>query len=439
MNPAPSNSTPEEALSRRQFIRSAAQAAAAGAVAAGPFVSRGQVLGANGRLGVGFIGTGSRAGAHFQCVHWLKTQGNQPLEIVAVHDLYRPRMKRAAENWKAKAYNDCRELLADPGVDVVCIATPDHHHCPQAIAAVKAGKHVYCEKPVSHWRQFHLVKQLAEEVRKSGRVFQLGVQYVSDQACHQMKKLVADGLIGQPIHAECGVFRVGDWGERGMPIDDANVKPGQDLDWDGFLGDSPKRPFDVSRFFRWRMYEDYAGGPVTDLYPHVLSPVVWALGLTFPSLVVATGGKFRYSEREVPDTFNMLIDYPEKVTIAVLGTQGNDYEGTGGRPPQIRIPILRGWDGSLTVRKSAADNRFVVAFIPADGSKKEAREFPIERGENVTVLWQNFIECCLKGQPQTWSTADLAYQVQTPLIMGMLAYRHGKTAKFDAAKQEIVL
>ena len=123
-----------------------------------------------------------------------------------------------------------------------------------------------------------------------------------------------------------------------MPIDDPNAKPGADLNWEAFLGDSPQRPFDVSRFFRWRMYEDYAGGPVTDLFPHSFTPVADILGVGAPSVVVATGGKFRYEEREVPDTFNMLIDYPQKCTVAVLGTQGNDFVAEGGADEDVCRP-----------------------------------------------------------------------------------------------------
>jgi predicted dehydrogenase len=356
------------------------------------------------------------------------------VEIVAVSDLFRGRMQRAAEAYAAKGYTDHRELLADPNVNVVCIATPDHHHGYQALDAVKAGKDVYCEKPVTHWRQFELTKCLAEEVKQTKRVFQLGTQGMSDSAWRQIKKLVQDGLIGQPIHAECGFFRVGDWGERGMPIDDPNAKPGADLNWEAFLGDAPKRPFDVSRFFRWRMYEDYAGGPVTDLFPHVLTPVVSMLGVKLPSLVVATGGMFRYTEREVPDTFNMLIDYPEKLTIAVLGTQGNNYQGTASvRGSAQRIPVLRGWEGTLTVQGKE------IVFIPAEGSKKEAQRFPIEHDENLVNHWDNFLDCCRKREPQTWSPADLAYYVQTALIMGMLSFRHRKAIQFDAAQQKLIV
>ena len=318
-------------------------------------------------------------------------------------------------------------------MDVICISTPDHHHGYQAIDAIKAGKHVYCEKPVTHWRQFELTKRLARVVRESDRTFLLGTQGMADTAWHQMRKLVQDGLIGQPIHAECGYFRVGDWGERGMPIDDPNAKPGPDLNWDAFLGDAPQRPFDVSRFFRWRMYEDYAGGPSTDLFPHSLTPLLYVLGVEMPSMVVATGGKFRYQEREIPDTFNMLIDYPQGITVAVLGTQGNDYYGTGGRGAPGRIPLIRGWDGTLTIQGNE------IVFVPAQGSDKKPQRFGIEHGEDFTDYWRKFLACCRAGTKDTQSPMDLAYHTQTALQMGMMGLREGKTARFDPERERIVL
>jgi len=417
-------------LTRRQFIRRTGAAAAA-YVLAGASAQR--ALGANERIGVGFIGCGGRSGAHFEAVHWLKTQAKEPVDIVAAYDVYRPRLQQRAQGYGAKAYADYHELLADPNVDVVCIATPDHHHGYQAIDSVQAGKDVYCEKPVTHWRQFELTKRLAAEVKRIGRVFQLGTQGMSDSAWQQMKKLIADGLIGQPIHAECGYFRVGDWGERGMPIDDPNAKAGLELDWEAFLGDAPKRPFDVSRFFRWRMYEDYAGGPSTDLFPHSLTPVIFMLGVAMPIAVVATGGKFRYQEREVPDTFNMLIDYPENITVAVLGTQGNDYPGTGSRGAGGRLPVIRGWEGTLTIEKNE------IVFVPADGSKKKPQRFAIEHGEDFVGYWKKFLDCCRQRNKETLSPMDLAYHVQTALQMGMLSLRGGKMARFDAANEKIVL
>jgi predicted dehydrogenase len=181
------------------------------------------------------------------------------------------------------------------------------------------------------------------------------------------------------------------------------------------------------------MYEDYAGGPCTDLYPHVLTLVVSMLGVTMPSTVVATGGKFRYQEREVPDTFNMLIDYPEKITVAVLGTQANDYPATESRGSGQRVPVIRGWEGTLTIERNE------IVFIPAQGSKKKSRRFAIEHGEDFVGYWQKFLDCCRSRQQDTLSPMDLAYHVQTALQMGMLGLREGKVARFDSVKEKIVL
>ncbi|MDX9754202.1 MAG: Gfo/Idh/MocA family oxidoreductase [bacterium] len=415
-------------VNRRSFIGHAAMGAAAFTA-----LSASRVYGANERLAVGVIGAGGRGNSHMRAIHDLKDECK--VDLIAVCDTYRPRLNAAAERYEIpKRYMNHKELLADAEVDVVSIATPDHVHGYQAIDAVLAGKDVYCEKPVTHWRQFELTKRLALEVQKTKRVFQLGTQGMSDGAWALMKKLVRDGLIGQPIHAECGYFRVGDWGERGMPIDDLNAQPGPDLDWDAFLGDSPQRPFDVSRYFRWRMYADYAGGPSTDLFPHVFTPVLSILGVSMPSTVVATGGKFRYQEREIPDTFNMLIDYPENITVAILGTQGNDYQGCGGtRGSAGRIPIVRGWDGTVTVIGND------VVFYPAQESNKEGQTFPIPAGEDWYGYWKNFFQCVRDANPETLSPAYLAYWVQTVFHMAMLGHREGKVAKFDSARDAIVL
>jgi len=420
-------------LTRRQFIHRAG-AAAATITVAGASAKRtvGKEKSPNERIGVGFIGCGGRSQAHLKTVSYLKGRGEN-VDIVAACDAYKPRMQKVVEGYNAKGYEDYHELLDDPNVDVVCIATPDHHHGYQAIDAVRAGKDVYCEKPVTHWRQFELTKRLAAEVKQSGRVFQLGTQGMYDSAWWQMRQLIRDGLIGQPVHAECGYFRVGDWGERGMPVDDPNAKPGSDLNWEAFLGDARKRPFDISRFFRWRMYEDYAGGPSTDLFPHSLTPLLFMLDVKMPGTVVATGGMLRYQEREIPDTYNTLINYPEKITVAVLGTQANDYPGTGGRGSGGRIPIIRGWEGSLTIENNE------IVFIPAQGSKKKAQRFTIEHGEDFVEYWQKFLDCCREGRPDTLSTMELAYRVQTALQMGMLGLQENKVARFDAGQEKILL
>jgi predicted dehydrogenase len=417
---------------RRAFLRKSATIAAVV-----PAIATARVLGANDRIGIALIGCGGRGNHHLGRVSELKNAGVK-VEIVAACDVYRPRLDRTAKAHGVKAYMRHKDLLADPNVDVVCIATPDHVHGYQAFDAVEAGKDVYCEKPITHWRQFELTKKLRDAVARTRRVLQVGTQGLSDRAWSQSATLIKEGAIGRPVHAECGYFRVGDWGERGMPIDDPNAKAGPDLDWEAFLGDSPKRDFDVSRFFRWRMYRDYAGGPVTDLFPHSFTPVVRMLGVTFPSLVVATAGMWRYKEREVPDTFNMLVDYPEEITVAVLGTQANDFgtlgndASAGQRGAGGRVPVIRGWDATLTVE----GNEIVIR--PVGKPKDAAKRVPIERGENELEHWRDLL-ACVESRKSPASDVHLGLHVQTALQMAMLSHVEGKVVRFERSGEKLVV
>ena len=154
---------------RREFVKQGliAGAVAAGTTLAAPMILSQEAKGANDRIGVGFIGTGGRCGAHIGIVNQFKEQGIA--EPVAVCDVYRPRLEAAAQaTGGANMYMEHEALLADPNVDVVCIATPDRLHAPQTIDALNAGKDVYCEKPLTHWSQFELAKQVEAAAKNTG-------------------------------------------------------------------------------------------------------------------------------------------------------------------------------------------------------------------------------------------------------------------------------
>ncbi len=322
---------------RREFVRNtlAVGAAAAGSVMAAPMILGQEAKGANDRIGVGFIGTGGRCGSHMQIVNQFKEQGIA--EPVAVCDVYRPRLEAASQaTGGAKMYMEHEALLEDPNVDVVCIATPDRLHAPQTIDALKAGKDVYCEKPLTHWSQFELAKQIEATAKETGKLVQVGTQYMADDNYPEIIKMIHEGMIGKPVHVECGYFRRGDWGER-MPIPDANAKPGPDLNWERFLGDAPKVDFNVSRFFQWRMYWDYAGGPATDLLVHTFTPVFCILELDFPQRVMGGGGTFQYN-REVPDQCNIIADYPDGPSVVMTNSLSNHVPAD---------TMIRGTDGVI--------------------------------------------------------------------------------------------
>lgn len=374
------------------------------------------------RLGLGLIGCGAR-GVHLAGTVRQLAEAGEDAAVTAVCDIYQPRLERTAVRFSAKEYGRSADLVRDPNVDAVIIATPDRLHVYHALEAVRAGKDVYCEKPLTHWAQFDKLKELVREVRARKTVFQVGAQWVSDPMWTRAAEQVRKGEIGKVVHAQTGYCRHGDGGERGMPVEDPQAQAGRGLDWDAFQADAPRRGFNVSRFFQWRMYLDYSGGPATDLYPHPLTRLLKALGAGLPKKVVAVGGKYFYNgERDVPDTFDLLIEYPEGFTVAVLGTIVNDA-GVD--------TIIRGSEGTIRFSGDAQ-----LSFAPQPGSKKGWRVISTDRTGQEHM--QDFLRC-VRTREKPRCDIELGYAVQVPLIMAMQSYVSGKVAYFDAAAEEIRL
>jgi len=417
----------EDKTDRRSFLKTSV---GAGAVAAAAFpmpqLMAETAKGANDRIGVGFIGVGGRSGAHQGIVQRFQQQGvTQP---VAVCDVYRPRLEAASKRLGgAKMYDEHEQLLDDPNVDVVCIATPDAHHAPQAIDALNAKKDVYCEKPLTHWNQFELAKQIDAAAKKNDCLVQVGTQYMADDNYPAVRKMIEDGAIGKPVHAQCAYMRRGDWGER-MSIPDPNAKPGPDLNWERFLGDSPKVPFSVSRFFQWRLFWDYAGGPATDLLVHAYTPVFAILGLDFPERVFGGGGTFQYN-REVPDQCNIIADYPDGPSIILVNTLSN------------HVPmdtVIRGTEGIISwpMIGTASKGIRIVSF--ANGSRKQTDvTLPWKGVGDTSKLWKDFLDC-VKTREQPACSIDIALRVQAPLSMGVISHREDKVVQFDYDNQSFV-
>jgi predicted dehydrogenase len=417
---------PNDKNTRREFVQNSliAGAAAAGTVVA-PGVLRARARGANERIGVGFIGTGGRCGAHIKIVNRFKEEGIA--EPVAVCDVYRPRLEAASKaTGGATMYTKHEALLDDPRVDVVCIASPDRLHAPQTIDALNAGKDVYCEKPLTHWSQFELAKKVEETARKNECLVQVGTQHMADDNYPQIIEMVRDGIIGKPVHVQCSYFRRGDWGER-MRIPDPQAQPGPDLDWERFLGDAPQVDFTVSRFFQWRMYWDYAGGPATDLLVHTFTPIFCVLELDFPERVFGGGGTFQY-DREVPDQCNILADYPDGPSVVMTNSLSNHVPAD---------TIIRGTDGIITWAMLQGGKGEGVRIVPFAQGEDEMR-IPWRGQGDTSKLWADLLDC-VKTRKQPKCNISMAVRVQAPLSMGILSHRENKVALFDKTSQSIVM
>src|ERR1044071_7576738 len=192
------------------------------------------------------------------------------------------------------------------------------------MAAIAAGKHIYCEKPMTF--TIDQSRRVAARIAATPKIkMQVGVQGMSDDSYETANRYIKEGALGKVVLAQIDYSRnyVGDfWTNRIDP----DARPGENLDWNAFLGPAPKRPFDPDRFFSWRRYWDYSGGIASDLFVHRVTRIIKAVGLTFPNRVVATGGKFEFgdSKAEIPDTLNMLIDYPQGMTVQLISSMANE-------------------------------------------------------------------------------------------------------------------
>jgi len=199
------------------------------------------------------------------------------------------------------------ELLADKNVDCIVAAVPDHWHKRVVVDAVNAGKDIYCEKPMSHSPADGAA--MVEAATKTGRIVQIGSQRVSSLICAKAKELVSQGMVGDLMLVEGWLGRndpTGAW-EYPPPMD---LSP-QTLDWDTWQGDVPKRAFDPYIFARWRCWKEYGTGVAGDLLVHLISGMMFMLGMNeAPRQVMAMGGIRRWKDgRNMPDVHASLFYY----------------------------------------------------------------------------------------------------------------------------------
>src|SRR6478672_9140331 len=322
-------------ISRREILKKTAAAAAIAAPGVLP------VLGQNNRLRVGWIATGAR-GQHVMKQMYLSSK--DLVNVVAVCDTYQGNLAKGKdivqteEKTTPKTYVDYREVLADPNIDVVFIASPEHLHYAMAMAALKANKHIYLEKPIGH-----TIEEGAEIVKlweKTNRIVQVGTQNRSNKLYIQAKKMAEDGLIGECHYVRAFWYRNFDPTQdpaTGVPAawryiipPDANP---QNTDWKRFLEAAEHKniPFDKNRYFQWRNYWDYSGGISTDLLVHQTEISNYVVGKTTPHSCVASGGIYRWTDddRDVPDTFSAVYEYPDRFHINYSSYFGNDHYGYG--------------------------------------------------------------------------------------------------------------
>ena len=263
------------------------------------------VITSNDKINLALIGSGIQG--IYDTLSALKVDG---VTLVAVCDLYTGRLDRAKELWGDALFTtrDYRELLNRKDIDAVIVATPDHWHQKIVIDALKAGKHVYCEKPMV--QQFDEGQAIIKAQKDSGKICQIGSQGMASLGNEKAKQLYEEGAIGDIVMLDFYNDRYSSEGAWQYPIPpDAGTET---VDFDTFLGSAPKTPYENKRFFRWRNYRDYGTGVAGDLFVHAFSTLNYVIGSNGPDRAMATGGlRYWKDGRDVPDVSITLYDYPK--------------------------------------------------------------------------------------------------------------------------------
>ena len=268
-------------------------------------------VGANDHIQIALIGAGGQGQGDTKIA--LQVPG---VKLMAVADCYDGRLARSKELWGKDIFTtrDYNEILARKDIDAVIIGTPDHWHKQASVDAMKAGKDVYCEKPMIHL--YSDGPEMIATARATNRIIQIGSQRVSSVLYAKAKELLAAGAIGQLNMVTARWDRnssMGAWNYTVPP--DASPET---CDWPRFEGTAPKIPFNAEHFFQWRKWKAYGSGVAGDLFVHLFSGTHFITGSHGPTRGMATGGlRFWKDGRDVPDVMLGLFDYREGFNLSL--------------------------------------------------------------------------------------------------------------------------
>lgn len=389
-------------MNRRQF----------GATLALTAASYRRILGANDRLGMALIGSGRRGREVMKA--FLGTGRATLACLCDVYDVQRGRGKDllGAPGHECMAHE---EALARRDVDAVLIGTPDHLHLDLATDALKAGKHVYLEKPALH--HLHEGADLLRAVRQYGKVLTVGTQQRSGAHYRRAKEEIFDkGKLGKVLFVRA-IWSDFAWQARKI----ANQPKPANLDWMRFVGRSPYREYTTARYDSWRYFPEYGGGVLADILNHWADVAQWMMNDATPVDAVATGGIYLAQDgRSNPDTVNAILRYK---TGWNLSFESSVHPLDNPRPT---VEFL-GTEGTLDLARSS------YIFKPKKGAAVEVKA----EGSLETAHAADFLDAVAKG---TKPSADLITGLEglLPCHLSRAAYWSGRRARWDAERQEIV-
>jgi predicted dehydrogenase len=426
------DSRKKNGVSRRRFLRRAGGTLAAFTIAS-PDILGGARTPPSEKLNVAFIGAGGRGEASIGGL-----QGGN--NVVALCDVdFRQAGKAFKRFPDAKRYQDFRRMFdeLEKTIDLVAVSTPDHTHAPAALAAIRRGKHVYCEKPLAH--SVGEVRAIMKAAREHRVVTQLGNQGHSSGDIRRLVEWVRAGVIGKvhTIHAACDAVhcRIGDLGRRG----EKHEVPG-DLDWDLWLGPAAWREYHPMYLpGSWRAWKPFGNGTIGDWVCHVVDPSFWALDLGLPRTVEVVK-QLDYDPKEHADTFArgdvIKFEFPargERGPVTLFWYSGVErIPRPEGMEPDKQPPgtgaVLIGDRGVIQHGSHGAGG---VRLVP-EAKMKEFKE-PPQSIPRVKDHYQDFLSAVREGRKAGSDIPDYGGPLTEIAMLGIIAMNFpGRKLTWDA-------
>lgn len=424
MNPRPN-------MNRRRFL---ASSALAGTTLAFPWISVRNVLGANNRLNIAAIGAGGKGGVDIgYCA------GEN---VVALCDVDTNKAAGSIKKFsKAKVYQDFRNMLEkeEKHIDAVTISTPDHTHAHPAILAMKAGKHVYCQKPLTHTvEEARILTRIAKE---TGVVTQMGNQGHCHSDSRRLVELIRAGVIGEVKEAHIWTDRP-IW-PQGLTRPAEVQTPPDTIDWDLWLGPAPERPYHASYApFNWRGWWDFGTGALGDMGCHNMDVAFFALDLKNPTEISGEGEGM--TEESPPKSATVHWKFPANKDRGPVALTWYD----GGRKPDPSLVSLKELPGNGCILMGTKDTMYVPSYWGDANFLSGAKTSDFDQIDATLPRWpggaqdndkahhHEWIAAC-KGEARALSHFDYAGPMTEAVLLGNVALRAGKKVEWDAHRMKI--
>jgi predicted dehydrogenase len=427
-------------MNRREFFGATAGAVVASrswAVSGAP--SQSNVQGANNRIRVAILGTGSRGNQVMQA--WLPFDDSA---FVAICDVRRDRLdntsaKLASAGHKVDAYEDYRRILERKDVDAVLIATPDHWHSPMTVDACAAGKDVFCEKPVSN--EIEPALRMIDAARQHKRIVQIGLQQRAWAHFQEAATVVQSGTIGTSNHVVMTPPGGGGGGGQ-QQAPPQPTEPPETLNWEMFQGPAPRRPF-VEQRLSWRGWYDYGGGNITDWGVHIVDVMNWYLRMDerTPEVVQAAAQYVRtpHNPERVPDTYVVTMRYPNLVATlsnaALFGPSGEQWWGNYFYGDRALLLVNRqGYEVRPRPVGGGGRGGGAGAQAPQQAVQPVTVGFGVTQiaGDATGALVRDFLDC-MRSRRKPLVDIDIGFNSTLPTLLAIESIKTGgKAFTWDA-------